>query len=57
MIKKIGILMFLGATISAQDKGQFKSYSNPFYGEIVSESKKYEKIYKEIKDIITIFFK
>ncbi len=47
MIKKIGILMFLGATISAQDKGQFKSYSNPFYGEIESESKKYEKKIKE----------
>ena len=43
MIKKIGILLLIATVANAQDKGKFESYSNPFYGTIVSESDKYEK--------------
>ena len=42
MIKKIGILILAALAASAQDKGGFEIYSNPFYGTIVSESNKYE---------------
>ena len=38
MIKKITILLLITSTLSAQDKGQFESYSNTFYGEILKES-------------------
>jgi len=47
MIKKIGILLLIVTGANAQDKGKFESYSNPFYGTIVSESNKYEKEEKE----------
>ena len=47
MIKKIGILLLIAIGANAQDKGKFESYSNPFYGTIVSESNKYEKEEKE----------
>ena len=47
MIKKIGILLLTTIGANAQDKGQFESYSNPFYGTIVSESNKYDKEEKE----------
>ncbi len=47
MIKKITILLLITSTVTAQDKGQFESYSNPFYGKIVSESDKYDKADKE----------
>ena len=47
MIKKIGILLLVTIGANAQDKGKFESYSNPFYGTIVSESNKYEKEEKE----------
>ena len=47
MVKKIGILLLVATSINAQDKGQFESYSNPFYGTIVSESDKYDKADKE----------
>ena len=47
MIKKIGILLLATIGVNAQDKGGFESYSNPFYGTIVSESNKYEEKEKE----------
>lgn len=47
MIKKIGILLLASLGANAQDKGQFESYTNPFYGTIVSESNKYDKGEKE----------
>ena len=47
MMKKIGILLLAGLGANAQDKGQFESYSNPFYGTIISESNKYDKGKKE----------
>ena len=47
MIKKIGILLLIAIGANAQDKGKFESYSNPFYGTIISESNKYEKEEKE----------
>jgi len=47
MIKKIGILLLASLGVNAQDKGQFESYTNPFYGTIVSESNKYDKGEKE----------
>ena len=47
MIKKIGILLLIATGANAQDKGKFESYSNPFYGTIISESNKYEKEEKE----------
>ena len=47
MIKKLGILLLITTGANAQDKGQFESYSNPFYGTIVSESKTYDKGEKE----------
>lgn len=47
MIKKIGTLLLIAIGANAQDKGKFESYSNPFYGTIISESNKYEKEEKE----------
>ena len=47
MIKKIGILLLIAIGANAQDKGKFESYSNPFYGTIISESNKYENEEKE----------
>jgi len=47
MIKKIGVILLIATEVTAQDKGQFESYSNPFYGTIVSESKTYDKGEKE----------
>ena len=47
MIKKIGILLLLAIGANAQDKGKFESYSNPFYGTIISESNEYENEEKE----------
>ena len=47
MIKKLGILLLIATGASAQDKGEFESYSNPFYRTIVSESKTYDKGEKE----------
>ena len=47
MIKKIGILLLATIGVNAQDKGGFESYSNPFYGTIVSESNTYEEKEKE----------
>ena len=47
MIKKLGILLLIATGANAQDKGKFKSYSNPFYRTIVSESNTYEKAEKE----------
>ena len=47
MIKKIGILILITIGANAQDKGKFESYSNPFYGTIISESNKYENEEKE----------
>ena len=47
MIKKIGILLLATIGANAQDKGQFESYSNNFYGKIVDESKEYDKGEKE----------
>ncbi len=49
MIKKLGILLSIATGANAQDKGQFESYSNPFYGTIVSESNTYDKAEKEKK--------
>ena len=47
MIKKLGILLLMATGANAQDKGEFKSYSNPFYRTIVSESNTYDKAEKE----------
>ena len=47
MIKRIGILLLATIGANAQDKGKFESYSNPFYGTIISESNKYDKGEKE----------
>tara|TARA_Y100000385_G_scaffold151_2_gene163 strand:+ start:30 stop:1238 length:1209 start_codon:yes stop_codon:yes gene_type:complete len=47
MIKKIGILLLISTTVIAQDKGQFESYSNPFYKTIVTESNDYNQKEKE----------
>ncbi|MGY8951494.1 MAG: hypothetical protein ACKVJW_06895 [Flavobacteriales bacterium] len=47
MIKKLGILLLVATGVNAQDKGQFDSYSNPFYGTIVKESNQYDKGEKE----------
>ncbi|MGY8988205.1 MAG: C1 family peptidase [Flavobacteriales bacterium] len=47
MIKKIGVLLLIASGVNAQDKGQFESYSNPFYSTIVSESNEYKKDSKE----------
>ena len=47
MIKKLGIQLLIATGANAQDKGQFESYSNPFYRTIVSESKTYNKGEKE----------
>ncbi|HIG32831.1 MAG TPA: peptidase C1 [Flavobacteriales bacterium] len=47
MIKKITILLLISSTVSAQDKGQFESYSNTFYGEILKESNIYNKTEKD----------
>ena len=43
MLKKTGILLLVTLGLNAQDKGKFESYSNTFYGTIISESNKYEK--------------
>jgi len=43
MRKIIGVLLLISTTLFAQDKGQFESYSNTFYGTIVSESRTYDK--------------
>ena len=47
MLKKTGILLLVTLGLNAQDKGKFESYSNTFYGTIISESNKYEKEEKE----------
>ena len=47
MIKKLGILLLVATGVNAQDKGQFDSYSNIFYGTIVKESNQYDKGEKE----------
>ena len=47
MLKKITILLFITSTLTAQDKGQFESYSNTFYGKILKESNNYNKTEKE----------
>jgi len=47
MIKKIGVLLLISTTVIAQDKGQFESYSNPFYKTIVTESNDYNQKEKE----------
>ena len=47
MIKKLGVILLIATGVNAQDKGQFESYSNPFYGTIVSKSKTYDKGEKE----------
>ena len=47
MIKKLGILLLIATGANAQDKGKFESYSNAFYGTILSESNMYEKLEKE----------
>ena len=47
MIKKFGVVLLIATGANAQDKGQFESYSNPFYRTIVSESKTYNKGEKE----------
>ena len=47
MTKKLGILLLMATGANAQDKGEFKSYSNPFYRTIVSESNTYDKAEKE----------
>jgi bleomycin hydrolase len=47
MRKIIGVLLLISTTLIAQDKGQFESYSNNFYGKIVSESKRYDQKEKE----------
>jgi hypothetical protein len=47
MRKIISVLLLANTIVTAQDKGEFKSYSNPFYGTIVSESKTYDKGEKE----------
>jgi bleomycin hydrolase len=47
MIRKIGALLLIVTGVNAQDKGQFESYSNPFYSIIVSESNEYDKDSKE----------
>ncbi len=47
MLKKTGILLLVSLGLNAQDKGKFESYSNTFYGTIISESNKYEKEEKE----------
>ena len=56
-MKKItGILLFISSTAIAQDKGKFESYSNSFYGKIVSESKTYNKGKKEEKKYFKMDF-
>ena len=47
MIKKIGVLLLISTTLISQDKGQFESYSNPFYKTILTESNDYGKNEKE----------
>ena len=47
MIKKIGVLLLVSTVSFSQDKGQFESYSNPFYKTIVTESNQYDKLEKE----------
>ena len=47
MIKTIGILLLISTTVISQDKGQFESYSNPFYKTIVTESNDYNQKEKE----------
>ena len=47
MIKKIGVLLLISTTVIAQDKGEFESYSNPFYKTIVTESNDYDQKEKE----------
>ena len=47
MIKKIINLLLITSTVTAQDKGQFESYSNTFYGEILKESNIYNKTEKD----------
>ena len=47
MIKKIGVFLLISTVALSQDKGQFESYSNPFYKTIVTESNQYDKGEKE----------
>ena len=47
MIKKIGVLLLISTTLISQDKGQFESYSNPFYKTIVTKSNDYNQKEKE----------
>ena len=42
MLNKIGIFLLITSTAIAQDKGQFESYSNTFYGKILKESNSYK---------------
>ncbi|MAR39333.1 MAG: peptidase C1 [Flavobacteriales bacterium] len=47
MIQKTGILLLISTVAFSQDKGQFETYSNPFYETIVTESNQYDKGEKE----------
>lgn len=47
MIKKILIPLLFTSLLSAQDKGKFENYSNPFYGKIITESNQYNQRGKE----------
>ena len=47
MKKKIGILLLISTTVISQDKGQFESYSNPFYKTILTETNDYDKKERE----------
>ena len=49
MKKLLIILLFVGLTTHAQDKGKFESYSNPFYDNIVNKSKSYKEQESEEK--------
>ena len=42
-MRNISFLLLISSITLAQDKGEFKSYSNDFYKKIVSESEKYNK--------------
>ena len=42
-MKRIILCLFITSSLLAQDKGKFENYSNPFYKNIVTESKKYDK--------------
>ena len=47
MIQKTGILLLISTVAFSQDKGQFETYSNPFYETIVTESNQYDKVEKQ----------